>query len=380
MGEAEHDRWRWWRERRPPAELTHLDSAAAGRSSVGTLRATAAHAEREAELGPYLAQAEAAPVFDKGLAALGGLLGVPAAGVTFVESAHAAIDALLSAWPVTGGDVVAVVPSEWGPNLHAFGKRGLRIAEIGVDADGVIDLDSLDRMLADSPPSFVHLTQVCSHRPLVQPVAEVSALCRAAGVPLWVDAAQALGHVDTACGADVIYATSRKWLTGPRGVGVLGVREDYWDKLVIDTSELALSMQPAGTSPVWQLGSGEAHVAGRVGLCNAVQEFLDTGPAAVWQRLASVGRQTRQTLADLPGWEVTGPLNGSAITALRPLDGQDVSVTRTFLLSEHKIVTTACVPARAPREMTTPLLRISPHVDTTPTDLSHLRKSLHSLP
>ena len=27
-------------------------------------------------------------------------------------------------------------------------------------------------------------------------------LCRAAGVPLWVDAAQALGHVDTACGAD----------------------------------------------------------------------------------------------------------------------------------------------------------------------------------
>ena len=35
-----------------------------------------------------------------------------------------------------------------------------------------------------------------------------------------VDAAQAFGHADTACGADAIYATSRKWLTGPRGVGL----------------------------------------------------------------------------------------------------------------------------------------------------------------
>jgi pyridoxal 5-phosphate dependent beta-lyase len=48
-----------------------------------------------------------------------------------------------------------------------------------------------------------------------------------AGVPLWVDAAQALGHVDTARGADAVYATSRKWLTGPRGVGLLAVTEPW---------------------------------------------------------------------------------------------------------------------------------------------------------
>ena len=33
--------WAWWRERRLPAELVHLDSAAAGRSSTATLAATA---------------------------------------------------------------------------------------------------------------------------------------------------------------------------------------------------------------------------------------------------------------------------------------------------------------------------------------------------
>ena len=97
---------------------------------------------------------------------------------------------------------------------------------------------------------MVHLTQVTSHRGLVQPVAEAAALCRAAGVPLWVDAAQALGHVDTACGADAIYATSRKWLTGPRGVGVIGVAEPWWDRLKISASgPVRAAARPADSQP-----------------------------------------------------------------------------------------------------------------------------------
>jgi len=65
-------------------------------------------------------------------------------------------------------------------------------------------LAALEQLLAASPPAVVHLDQVTSHRPLVQPVAAAAALCHAAGVPLWVDAAQAMGHVDTACGADAL--------------------------------------------------------------------------------------------------------------------------------------------------------------------------------
>ena len=48
--------WGWWRERRLPAGPLHLDTAAAGRSSLATLAATAAHAEREATTGAYVAQ------------------------------------------------------------------------------------------------------------------------------------------------------------------------------------------------------------------------------------------------------------------------------------------------------------------------------------
>jgi hercynylcysteine S-oxide lyase len=131
-------------------------------------------------------------------------------------------------------------------------------------------------------------------------------------------------------------------------------------------------------SPVLLLESREAHVAGRIGLATAVSEFLAAGPAAVWARLAEVGRQTRAVLAAVPGWEVVPEavgaeaVPGSAITALRPLAGKDVAAVRARLLAEHQIVTTAALPARAPREMTGPMLRVSPHVDCTPEDLELL--------
>jgi hercynylcysteine S-oxide lyase len=377
---ADESAWQWWRERRPPAQHLHLDTAAAGRSSLATLQATAAHAEREAAVGAYVAAAEAAPVLDAGRAELARLLGVPAAGLALVASAEAALDALLAAWPLRKGDTVAVAPCEWGPNLHAFTRRGLRVTELPTGPDGAADLAALEQMLAQAPPALVHLTQVTSHRALVQPVAQAAALCRAAGVPLWVDAAQALGHVDTACGADAIYATSRKWLTGPRGVGMLGVAEPWWDHLTITASELILDTRPDGASPLWLLMAVEANVAAWAGLCAAVREFVQAGPDLIWSRLAAVGRQTREMLSGLPGWAVIGPAGApSAITALRATRGQHIPTVRARLLDEHGIVTTAGAVTRAPREMTEPLLRISPHVDCTPDDLSRLRRALLTL-
>lgn len=371
--------WRGFRAARPVSRVIHLDSAAASRSSIVTLRAVAAHAELEAETGAYVAHASARPVIEQGREDIAGLLGVGQDCVAFTESAAASLEGLLSAWPLSPADTVAVVRGEWGPNLDAFARRGLRIAELGTHEDGTLDLDALREFVAGRPPAFVHLTQVASHRPLVQPVASALAICREAGVPLWVDAAQALGHADAASGADVIYGTSRKWLTGPRGVGVVAVARPWWGRLSIPASALERTVIGPGDPPVRFLEAREAHVAGWVGLANAVREYLELGPSAVQERLAAVGKLTRSVLGDLEGWEVVGDADApSAITALRPLREQDVPAVRARLLSEHRIVTTAAHPARAPRDMTRAYLRVSPHVDCAEEDLSILRTALGS--
>lgn len=371
-------RWERWRSARPAAAGLHLDSAAAGRSSLEVLAAVSAHALLEAKVGAYVAQERAAASLSASRAALAELLGMPPGGVAFVESATTALDALLSVWPFPRDPAIAVARSEWGPNLAAFARRGLRIVDLPTDVDDHIDLAAVEALLRAEPLSGVHVTQVASHRPLVQPAAELADLCRAAAVPLFVDAAQALGHVDTASGADVVYATSRKWLAGPRGVGVLAVADRCVDVLRPVLAARGMEATDEAIGPL--LSSRESHVAGRLGLGVAAREHLELGAGAIRQRLAAVGRMTRRALDDLEHWEVLGPFDEpSAITALRPTSGQDVMAVRARLLEEQGIVTTAQQCFRAPRDMDACTLRISPHVDCTEGDVDRLRTALGSL-
>jgi pyridoxal 5-phosphate dependent beta-lyase len=266
---------------------------------------------------------------------------------------------------------VACLPGEYAPNVAQFRAAGLTPESLPVDGDGRADPEGVERLLATDPPRFVHLTHIGSHRGVVQPAAEVAALCRAAGVPLVVDAAQSLGHVDTDMGADVVYSTSRKWLAGPRGVGILCVRPAI-------TAELTPVVPlPWEAPPLRAFESGEGHVAGRVGLVVAVGEHLAAGPDRVRERLSALGRAARERLDGVAGWRAVEPVDEpSSTTTLRPPDGTDVVATRTRLLNDHGIVTTAIGRERAPGELAGPVLRLSPHLDATVEDLDALAAAL----
>jgi pyridoxal 5-phosphate dependent beta-lyase len=66
----------------------------------------------------------------------------------------------------------------------------------------------------------------------------------------------------------------------------------------------------------------------------------------------------------------------SALTTLAPLDGADPQKIRVWLIAERGIVTTSAGIERAPLELTGPVLRISPHVDTTIDDLTTFAAAL----
>jgi pyridoxal 5-phosphate dependent beta-lyase len=302
---------------------------------------------------------------------LGGLVGMAAADVAFVESAQAALIALLSGWRLPPGTRVACLPGEYAPSIAQLRATGLRPEPLPVDGIGRADVDGIARLLASDPPAVVHFTHIGSHRGLLQPAADVARLCREAGVPIVVDAAQSLGHADSDLGADAVYGTSRKWLAGPRGVGFLCVRPWLAAQLT------PVLPEPEGVPPMRAFESGEAHVAGRVGLIVAVGEHLAAGPDRVRERLAAIGSATRQLLDGVSGWRVIEPIDEpTATTTLVPPDGVDVVDTRTRLLVEQGIVTSAIGPERAPGEMTGPVLRISPHLDASIDDLEALATAL----
>ncbi|RIS91661.1 aminotransferase class V-fold PLP-dependent enzyme, partial [Mycobacteroides abscessus] len=189
-----------WRHARPPVLGVHLDSAACSRQSIETLRAVAQHAEHEAQIGGYVAQEAATPVLEAGRAAVRQLTGMPEAHVQFTTGAADALRTLLQAWPADAGRVVACLPGEFGPNLMIMHHFGFTPVWLPVDGDGRADVDGIEAFLRREKIDLVHFTVVGSHRGTVQPAAEVVALARAAGVPVVVDAAQALGHIDCTYG------------------------------------------------------------------------------------------------------------------------------------------------------------------------------------
>jgi pyridoxal 5-phosphate dependent beta-lyase len=160
-----------------------------------------------------------------------------------------------------------------------------------------------------------------------------------------------------------VYTASRKWTAGPRGVGLLATRPGL----------LSDEMRA-------RIAHAEANVAAHVGLSLALGEYLAAGPQRVRNRLVEVGAMARAALAGMSGWRVVEPIDEpSAITTLIPPDGVDAQVVRARLIAEHRIVTTYAGVERAPRELTAPALRVSPHVDVTPDDLELLARALTEL-
>jgi pyridoxal 5-phosphate dependent beta-lyase len=351
----------------------HLDSAACSRQSFAVLEATAQHALHESELGGYIAADAAAPVLDAGRAAVATLCGMSDAEVVFTTGSLHALDLLLGSWP---GQIrtLACLPGEYGPNMAVMAAYGITVRLLPTLDDGRLALDDAAFDLAEDPPDLVHLTPVASHRGTVQPLAMMAELCRELGLPLVVDAAQALGQVDCAVGADVTYSSSRKWIAGPRGVGVLAVRAELMERL---TPRLPPPEWASALSVARRLEFGEANVAARVGYSVALGEHLACGPESVRARLAELGGIARTLLADVDGWVVVEEVEEpSAITTLAPLDGADPEVVRAWLLAARRIVTTYAGIQRAPQELTAPVLRISPHADTTAEDLEVFAEAL----
>jgi pyridoxal 5-phosphate dependent beta-lyase len=94
-------------------------------------------------------------------------------------------------------------------------------------------------------------------------------------------------------------------------------------------------------------------------------------------RLAELGGISRTVLADVPGWAVVEEVEElSAITTLAPVDRAEPRAVREWLLTQRRILTTYAGVERAPRELTAPVLRISPHVDTTVDDLTTFAAAL----
>lgn len=110
--------------------------------------------------------------------------------------------------------------------LHAAADHEDRdgtVTRVPVERTGAVDAGTFGQALRED--TALACLQSASHEVgTEQPVAEVAGLCRAAGVPLLVDAAQSLAWGPVPEGWSLLAGSAHKW-GGPAGVGLLAVRK-----------------------------------------------------------------------------------------------------------------------------------------------------------
>ncbi|MGW1355781.1 aminotransferase class V-fold PLP-dependent enzyme [Streptomyces chartreusis] len=110
--------------------------------------------------------------------------------------------------------------------LHAADAHeagGGSVTQVAVGRGGAVDAGAYAEALR--PDTALACLQSANHEVgTEQPVAEVAAACREAGVPLLVDAAQSLGWGRVEGDWSVLTGSAHKW-GGPSGVGLLVVRK-----------------------------------------------------------------------------------------------------------------------------------------------------------
>ncbi|WP_132992607.1 aminotransferase class V-fold PLP-dependent enzyme [Gordonia zhaorongruii] len=352
-----------WHAARAEPSIAHLDAASAGRSSRAVIEAISLHLEKEAVRGSYVAADDEAEALQRGRRDLGSLIGHTPEELSFRDSARAGLRAILNSWTLPLSPTVWVAKNEFGPNLDEFERRDFAVRVLpSADVYGHVDVDALENMLQFEQPDFIHICHIGSGNGAVQPLREIVEVAHHASVPVVADMAQSVGHVPTVTGADVVYGTSRKWLTGPRGVGFVGVRADSLAQVEVESSE--------------------SFIAGQLGLGTAVSEILDLGQQQVFRELASIGRIARERLHGIGSWEVVEPVDEpSALVTLAAPPGwgaADVAAARDKLL-ETGILVTAADSWRAPLLAEHSMLRVSPHLDVRREQLDELATTIRTM-
>ncbi len=292
--------------------VAHFNNAGAALPPAPVTKVMIDHLRLESEIGGYEAAAQAEARLEACYGSIGRLLNCQAEEIAIVENATRAWDMAFYGLNFEPGDRILTARAEYAANYIAFlqvAKRtGAVVETVPSDLNGQLDIDALKRIM-DDRVKLIAITHVPTNGGLINPAAAIGKVAREAGVPYLLDACQSAGQMPLdveELGCDMLSATGRKFLRGPRGTGFLYVRKSWIDKIeppLLDmhaarwTGPEAYEIRPdARRFETW-----EGNVAGKLGLGVAVEYALAIGLEAIRERCAKLADQMREQLGAVEG-------------------------------------------------------------------------------
>ena len=266
----------------------HLNNAGASLMSQQVLDTQISHLELEAAIGGYEAMAERKKEIADVYVSIAELIGANANEIAIVENATVGWAMAFYAIDFKPGDRILTVEAEYISNymayLHMARDKGVSIEVIPSGRDGNLCIDTLENMI-DENVKLISATHIPTNSGLINAVSDIGKVAKKYNIYFLVDACQSVGQMPIdvdEIGCDMLSATGRKYLRGPRGVGFLYVRKSIIRKLhphIIDlrSADWLNSNEYKLKEDAQRFESWESNYAAVLGLGSAVDYALNLG-------------------------------------------------------------------------------------------------------
>lgn len=298
------------------AELIHFNNAGASLIPVPVSRTLHGYLDSEERIGGYETQALHADDLEGLYASAARLLNCRTGEIAYVENATRAWELAFYSFRLGPGDRILTTIAEYGSNVVAYlqqaRRHGVEVVFVPNDEYGQIDIQALAGLI-DERVKLISITHIPTGGGLVNPAREVGRIARSAGIPFILDSCQSVGQIPIdveAIGCDVLCITGRKFLRGPRGTGLLYVRESLLDQLeppMLDqhAAELVSPTEYRLRADARRFENWEQYCAGKLALRTAIDYALDWGLDAIQQRVYQLADTLRRQLGAIDSITVT---------------------------------------------------------------------------
>jgi cysteine desulfurase/selenocysteine lyase len=336
-------------------QFIHLDNAGASLMPRPVLETQIEHLRLEAAVGGYeaerLRKAEIEAVYNS----VARLIHCHRDEVAIVENATVGWMMAFYSLAFEPGDRILTAEAEYASNYLAYlqiaRESGVVVETIPSTASGETCVDSLRGMI-DQRVKLISVTHVPTNGGLVNPVEAIGAVAREHGIFYIVDACQSAGQIALDVNriqCDVLSATGRKFLRGPRGVGFLYVRGEVLERLHPPMIDLYSAHWVAADryelrADARRFENWENNYAAKLGLGRAIDYALEVGIDEIEAEVSRLAALLREKLGAVSG--VTVHDIGRHKCGIVTFSLQDVPAsTVENHLREHGILVSVSSPA-----------------------------------
>lgn len=295
--------------------LIHFNNAGASLMPAQVADAQIAYLRKEEQIGGYETAVAEAEALDNFYYATSKLLNCSPNEVAFIENATRAWDMAFYAFKFKPGDKILTSVAEYGSNLIGMiqqaNRFGAEVIFVPDDESGQLDVNALEKMV-DDKVKLIAISHIPTGGGLVNPAAAVGKIANGAGIPYLLDSCQGVGQIPLdvgAIGCDMLSGTGRKFLRGPRGTGLLYVKQDWIERLeppMLDQHAADLMSATAYTirSDAKRFENWEQNFAGKAALGVAIDYALGLGLENIQTRIYALASDLRQKLVQTEGVKV----------------------------------------------------------------------------